>query len=72
MTVVAMNAEYLLIDLATDLVWGPYPTLSEARSRAEDFENWEILNNENVVDWTTALRKQRSGGGQSRNSKSGE
>ena len=46
-----MDTGYLLIDLATDLIYGPYFTLAEARYRAERLEQWEILDNGKIVDW---------------------
>ena len=48
-----MDFEYTLIDCATGLIYGPYETFSQARDRAEDFEQWEIINREgNLVDWS--------------------
>jgi hypothetical protein len=47
-----MDLEYTLIDCATGLIHGPYETFSQARDRADDFEQWEIINREgNLVDW---------------------
>ena len=49
-----MDLEYTLIDCATGLIHGPYETFSQARDRAEDFEQWEIINREgNLIDWST-------------------
>jgi hypothetical protein len=43
---------YTLIDCVTDLIYGPYETFNQARGHAEDFERWEIINQEgNLVDW---------------------
>jgi hypothetical protein len=48
-----MDLEYMLIDGATGLIYGPYETFLQARDRAEDFEQWEIINREgNLVDWS--------------------
>jgi hypothetical protein len=48
-----MDLEYTLIDGATGLIYGPYETFRQARDRAEDFEQWEIINREgNLVDWS--------------------
>ena len=48
-----MDLEYTLIDCATGLIYGPYETFLQARERAEDFEQWEILNRDgNLVDWS--------------------
>src|SRR5262245_39828007 len=44
---------YTLIDCSTNLIYGPYETFNMARSHAEDFSRWEILNEEgNLVDWS--------------------
>ena len=45
---------YTLIDLYTDLVYGPYPTFHEARNRADNFTRWEIIrdDDETPVDWS--------------------
>jgi hypothetical protein len=50
-----MNKEYILIDLCTDLVYGPYPAFKEARNRADNFTSWEIIrdDDETLVDWNT-------------------
>ena len=48
-----MDLEYTLIDCATGLIYGPYETFPQAFERAEDFEQWEILNRDgNLVDWS--------------------
>jgi hypothetical protein len=48
-----MELEYTLIDCATDLIYGPYETFLQARSRAEGFERWEIINRVgNLIDWS--------------------
>lgn len=47
--------EYTLIDCKTELSYGPYETLREARDRAfeKDMQRWEILDDQGrVVDWT--------------------
>jgi hypothetical protein len=46
---------YTLIDLYTDLVYGPYATFNEARSRANNFTRWEIIRDcdETSVDWSS-------------------
>jgi hypothetical protein len=46
------EAGYTLIDCATDLIYGSYETFDQARSHADDFVTWEILNGGgNLVDW---------------------
>ena len=48
-----MDLEYTLIDCATDLIYGPYETILEARERAEGFERWEIINRVgDLIDWS--------------------
>ena len=51
--------EYILIDSDTDLVYGPYDSLSEARSHAdsEELNSWEILVNDSLVDWHDGKRR---------------
>jgi hypothetical protein len=48
-----MELDYMLIDCSTGLIYGPYDTFNRARERAEDFEQWEILNRDGgLVDWS--------------------
>ena len=48
------KTEYILVDYSTDLVYGPYETLNQARSHAEEFAHWEIIDGDgNLVDWCT-------------------
>ena len=49
-----MLPEYSLIDLGTNLVFGPYPSFNAARHRANKFNRWEIVrdDNETVLDWS--------------------
>jgi hypothetical protein len=48
-----MDLGYTLIDGATGLIYGPCETSRQARERAEDLEQWEIINREgNLVDWS--------------------
>jgi hypothetical protein len=48
-----MDLEYTVIECATGLINGPYETCLEARSRAEGFERWEIINRaDNLIDWS--------------------
>jgi len=47
--------EYTLVDCITNLIYGPFETLQEARHKAEDLTRWEIVNDrEQVVDWSPA------------------
>jgi hypothetical protein len=45
--------KYGLIDLRDDLVFGPYSTSNEARSRANNLNRWEIQHDDDstVIDW---------------------
>jgi hypothetical protein len=43
---------YTVIDCSTDLIYGPYETLKQAYSHTEEFDTWEIVNDDdNLVDW---------------------
>jgi hypothetical protein len=52
--VFTMSNEHSLIDLRTDLVFGPYPSFNEARGRADYLNSWEIMRDydETVLDWS--------------------
>ena len=49
---------YSLIDLGTDLVSGPYSSFNEARSRANNYQRWEIIRDadEALIDWSDVAR----------------
>lgn len=52
--------EYTVIDCKTELVYGPYDTLAEARDRVEQYniETWEIIDAEGkVIEWTSIKSK---------------
>ena len=54
---VVIAMEYTLIDCTTGTVHGPFGTFKQARGRAEDFAQWEILDgNFGLVDWSPAAR----------------
>jgi hypothetical protein len=47
--------EYTLVDCITNLIYGPFETLQEARRQAENLDRWEIVNaDERVIDWSPA------------------
>jgi hypothetical protein len=46
-----------VIELTTKLVYGPYPTFSEARDHADAFEHWEIIRDDDALfDWSVPDR----------------
>jgi hypothetical protein len=46
-----MASEYALLDRSTNLIHGPFEIFTGAFERAEDVEQWEILNrNDDLVD----------------------
>lgn len=49
-----MSPEYSLVDLGTNLIFGPYSSFNAARHRANKFNSWEIVrdDNETVLDWS--------------------
>lgn len=51
-----MCAPYTVIDAKTDGVYGPFDTLTQARSCSEAFPLYEIVNEAGeLVDWNTQL-----------------
>jgi len=48
---------YVVIELASKLIYGPYPNLNEARAHADAFEHWEIIRDDDaLVDWSVPER----------------
>lgn len=50
-----MEVEYFVVDTTTDLIHGPYANFNHARTRADDFPAWEIVDADGgIFDWSPA------------------